>query len=115
MTQRRVLGIMGSPRRGGNTETLMDEVLRAAREACATTEKVILNGLHIGPCQACDGCQGSGTCVQDDDMPADMHRNTSCIAAIENGLRTWRRVAAAHAPKFDCKVCVHGCLLENLE
>jgi multimeric flavodoxin WrbA len=70
VAQRRVLGIMGSPRRGGNTETLMDEVLRAARDAGATTEKAILKELRIGPCQACDGCQGSGICVQHDDMPA---------------------------------------------
>jgi multimeric flavodoxin WrbA len=28
-----VLGIAGSPRRGGNTETILDEVLRGAAEA----------------------------------------------------------------------------------
>ncbi len=68
--QKRVLGVVGSPRRGGNTETLVDEVLRAAAESGAVTEKVILKGLRIGPCQACDGCKGSGVCVQKDDMAA---------------------------------------------
>jgi multimeric flavodoxin WrbA len=28
-----VLGLAGSPGRGGNTETLLDEVLRGAKEA----------------------------------------------------------------------------------
>lgn len=65
---KRVLGIVGSPRRGGNTEILVDEVLRGAEEAGALTEKVILNELNISPCQACNGCHKTGTCVQQDDM-----------------------------------------------
>jgi multimeric flavodoxin WrbA len=67
-----VLGISGSPRRGGNTETLVDEVLRGAQEAGAAAEKVILNELTINPCQACDACQATGECLLfgDDDMPA---------------------------------------------
>jgi multimeric flavodoxin WrbA len=66
----KVLGIIGSPRRGGNTEILVDEVLRGAEEAGAQTDKVILNELDIAPCQACDTCLESGECVQQDDMAA---------------------------------------------
>ena len=33
----RVLGIVGSPRRAGNTEILVEEVLRSAEEAGALT------------------------------------------------------------------------------
>jgi multimeric flavodoxin WrbA len=65
-----VLGIVGSPRRGGNTETLVDEVLRGAEEAGGKTEKVILNEVEINPCQACDKCHREGGCVHDDDMEA---------------------------------------------
>jgi multimeric flavodoxin WrbA len=65
-----VLGIVGSPRRGGNTETLVDEVLRGAEEASALVEKVILSKLDIGACRACDTCRKTGECVQRDDMPA---------------------------------------------
>lgn len=64
----KVLGIVGSPRRGGNTETLIDEVLRGAEEAEAVTEKVILNELKILPCQACNACYKAKKCVQKDDM-----------------------------------------------
>jgi multimeric flavodoxin WrbA len=67
---RRVLGIVGSPRCGGNTETLVDEVLAGAEEAGGLTDKVILNELDIAPCQACDACKKAGRCVQQDDMPA---------------------------------------------
>jgi multimeric flavodoxin WrbA len=68
-TNRQVLGVVGSPRRGGNTETLVDEVLRGAQEAEAAVEKVILSRLQIGPCRACDSCRRTGVCVQEDDMP----------------------------------------------
>jgi multimeric flavodoxin WrbA len=67
---RQISGIIGSPRRGGNTEVLVDEVLAGAVEAGALAEKVILNELDIVPCQACNGCQESGECVQQDDMLA---------------------------------------------
>ena len=71
---KRVLGIVGSPRRGGNTETLVDEVLRGAGEAGAQVAKVILSELDIAPCQACDGCADTGECVQQDDMSALLER-----------------------------------------
>ncbi len=71
---RRMLGIVGSPRRGGNTETLVDEVLRGAEEAGALVEKVILSELDIAPCRACDTCRRTGRCVQQDDMPTVMER-----------------------------------------
>lgn len=62
------LGISGSPRRGGNTEILVDEVLRGAQEVGSVTEKIILNELKISPCQACNGCHKTRKCVQEDDM-----------------------------------------------
>ena len=67
---KQILGIVGSPRRGGNTEILADEVLAGAAEAGALTEKVMLSKLDIGPCRACDACKKTGKCVQQDDMHA---------------------------------------------
>ena len=63
-----VLGIVGSPRLGGNTDSLVDEVLAGAEEAGASTEKIILNKLDIKPCQACNSCYKTGECAQKDDM-----------------------------------------------
>ncbi|MFW9912354.1 MAG: flavodoxin family protein [Candidatus Thorarchaeota archaeon] len=65
---RSILGIVGSPRRNGNTEILVDEVLNAAEENGAAVEKVILSKLDIRPCRACDTCRKTGKCVQKDDM-----------------------------------------------
>ncbi len=74
----RVLGIVGSPRRGGNTEILVDEILAGAAEAGADTEKIILNELNILPCQACDACKDGDECIQDDDMSELLKQMDRC-------------------------------------
>lgn len=63
-----ILGIVGSPRRGANTETIVDSVLAGAADRGATTSKVVLTELNIAPCQACNKCQTDGVCVHNDDM-----------------------------------------------
>ncbi|MFX1344427.1 MAG: flavodoxin family protein [Promethearchaeota archaeon] len=63
-----VLGIIGSPRIGGNTDILVNEILTGAEEAGALTEKIYLNKLEIKPCQACNTCYKTGHCAQKDDM-----------------------------------------------
>lgn len=64
----KVVGISGSPRRGGNTETLLREVLRGAEEAGAETRLFILSRMDFSPCIHCDGCLAEGECVVKDDM-----------------------------------------------
>lgn len=63
-----VLGIVGSPRRGGNTETLVDTILASVVEQGASSEKIVLNELDIAPCQACNVCKRTGSCIHEDDM-----------------------------------------------
>jgi multimeric flavodoxin WrbA len=65
---KRVIGFVGSPRRGGNTDILVDEILKGAKKAGAAVEKVMLSGLAINPCKACYACRADGECVQKDDM-----------------------------------------------
>ena len=64
----RVLGIAGSPRRGGNTDLLLGEVMRGAITNGAEVKTIVLNDLNIAPCQHCDECLETGRCVVEDDM-----------------------------------------------
>jgi len=64
----KVLGIAGSPRRGGNTDLLLTEVLRGAASRGAETRNIVLNKLKITPCQHCDACLKKGVCKVKDDM-----------------------------------------------
>jgi len=64
----RVLGIAGSPRRGGNTDLLLAEVMKGAASRGAEVKTIILNDLKITPCQHCDACLETGRCKYQDDM-----------------------------------------------
>jgi len=64
----KVLGIAGSPRRGGNTDLLLAEVMKGAASKGAEVKTIILNDLKIAPCQHCDACLEAGKCRVDDDM-----------------------------------------------
>ncbi len=64
----KILGICGSPRRGGNTEILLDQALSGAACAGAIIEKIVLNELCLKLCQNCGGCSKTGACVIKDDM-----------------------------------------------
>jgi multimeric flavodoxin WrbA len=65
----KVLGISGSPRRHGNTETLLDSFLEGATAAGATVEKVILREINYSPCRGCNACHKTGECIVKDDAP----------------------------------------------
>ena len=64
----KVIGIAGSPRRGGNTDLLLAEVLRGAASRGAEVKAIVLNDLKITPCQHCDACLEKGKCRIEDDM-----------------------------------------------
>jgi len=66
----KVLGIMGSPRLGGNTDLLLDEALKGARSGGAETEKIVVDRLKITPCKEIYHCLEDGTCPLKDDMTA---------------------------------------------
>ncbi len=65
-----VLGISSSPRRSGNTVTLIEEVLAGARTEGAETDLFSLAGKEIKPCDGCNACFKTGSCHIDDDMAA---------------------------------------------
>jgi multimeric flavodoxin WrbA len=64
----KVLGIVGSPRKGGNTEILVREALTAVKEAGAETEIVLVAGKNIAGCDGCSSCRQTGVCRIKDDM-----------------------------------------------
>ncbi len=63
-----ILGILGSSRKRGNTDILIDIALKEAKGHGAKVSKVSLRDLTINPCDGCGKCQKSGKCVVKDDM-----------------------------------------------
>ena len=64
----RILGIVCSPRKGGNTEILVRAALEAACEAGGETELILVADMNIGPCDGCGACIKNGVCKIKDDM-----------------------------------------------
>lgn len=66
----KIIGIVGSPRKGGNTEKLVKTALKAAEKIGAETELISLASAEIEPCTACDICKATGECAIYDDTPS---------------------------------------------
>jgi len=77
-----VIGVLGSPRRHGNTEILLDSFLNGAAEAGAQTEKVMLSKLTYSSCRGCNACHKTGNCILDDDIHPVFERmlTADCLA-----------------------------------
>ena len=65
---KKVLILSGSPRKGGNSDTLCDEFMKGAIEAGNEVEKIFVAGKNIGYCKGCYACKDTGVCVIKDDM-----------------------------------------------
>jgi multimeric flavodoxin WrbA len=63
-----VIGILGSPRIGGNSDILLEEAMRGVRDIGLEVEKIVLSEMDIRPCRECDGCRDTGICIVEDDM-----------------------------------------------
>lgn len=65
----KVLAFAGSPRRYGNSETLLDWVLASmSAEPDVVVEKVALTDADINPCRGCNACETLNKCIQRDGM-----------------------------------------------
>lgn len=68
----KIVAISGSPRKNGNSASLMRIAVEAAVKRGAEVEVFYPREMNISGCRACDGCKRKpeSVCVQDDDMHA---------------------------------------------
>jgi multimeric flavodoxin WrbA len=64
----KVLGIYGSPRKGGNSDCALDKALEGAAAAGAEIERIYVRDMVFSGCIECGGCDAGGVCVVEDDM-----------------------------------------------
>ncbi len=63
-----IIGVSGSPRKNGNSNTLMRVILRGAASKGADVGEVSLNDLTYRGCQGCRNCVGGGGCIVTDEL-----------------------------------------------
>ncbi len=65
---KKVLGIVGSPRKGGNTHVLVSRILEGAEGEGAAADILLLGDLTIRECDGCHVCWEGKPCSKNDDM-----------------------------------------------
>ncbi|MCX5826353.1 MAG: flavodoxin family protein [Deltaproteobacteria bacterium] len=66
---KKVIVLLGSPRKKGNSAILADRIAKGAKAAGAKVETIFLHGLKIAPCNACYACQkekSKGCAIKDE-------------------------------------------------
>ena len=70
MARKKVMIVVGSPRKKGNSSILAKQAAAGAKADGAVVETFYLHDMNIKPCTACDACRKKKDtdCVLDDDM-----------------------------------------------
>ena len=95
----KIMAIIGSPRRDGNTAFLVDRVAKgAASRADIELDTLFVSEANIGYCSGCLTCTfpppGTKMCPLPDDMPAILERMSACEAFIFGTPNHMRTVSA---------------------
>jgi multimeric flavodoxin WrbA len=106
----RVLALGASPRKGGNTDVLIDEALRGATDAGVKAENITLQKLKLNPCSVCQKCKQpgfEGFCAQKD--VSDIFQKILNSDAIIIGFPIYAgRECAQLATFYDHWYCLEG-------
>ena len=79
----KILGIVGSPRKNGNTHVLVSRILDGARDQGADTETILLAELDIRECNGCHACwKGNHVCRERDDMKTLYPKIAECDTLV---------------------------------
>ena len=97
-----ILVILGSPRKNGNSETLVKTVIEGIEEKIlCTVESIYLHGLKdLHPCRGCGGCEKTGMCVIKDDMQKVYPLLEKADAIVISGPVYWFTISA------QAKLCI---------
>jgi multimeric flavodoxin WrbA len=98
----KVIGISGSPRKGGNTEVLLQHTLKPFYENGWDVTEFYLSDKTIRPCIGCETCIETGRCaIQNDDMETLLSELETCDALIIGSPVYYRNVTAQLKALFD--------------
>jgi multimeric flavodoxin WrbA len=95
----KVLGLVGSPRKGGNSEAMVAAVLKGAANAGAETKMINLTQQAIGGCTACMYCRKHGSCSIKDGMQ-EIYRQIDAADAVVLGFPIYMFTMNAQTKTF---------------
>ena len=90
----KVVGIVGSRRKGGNSSALIKSVLAPLEAAGADTETIFLGDYEIDACTGCEGCANSFDCVITDGYQAVIEAIDGADAVVLASPTYWYSVTS---------------------
>jgi len=101
----KVIGLVGSGRKDGNTNTLVDKILEGARTKGHQSHKVFLADLVISPIGDCSACRRAGRCRIEDDFDTLMDKVLESDCVIFGTPLYWYGPSAQMKAFLDRWVC----------
>jgi multimeric flavodoxin WrbA len=101
----KILGIVGSRRKDGNTSALVQRAVKAAEEEGVQAEIIFLGDYVIKDCTGCEGCKDTYKCVINDDMQKLYPRLLEADAIILGSPTYFYNVSAAVKAFIDRCYC----------
>ena len=102
---KRVLILSGSPRKGGNSDTLCEQFAKGAAEAGHEVEKIWVQGKKIAPCLACYYCTNhAGECAIKDDMKEGLDKMLAADVLVLSSPVYFYSISAQLKAVIDCTV-----------
>jgi NADPH-dependent FMN reductase len=97
----KVSAILGSPKKGGTIDMLIDEALAAFSEKGFETEKIDLYNIEIKPCVACFVCTKGKPCSINDDCEKVLASMGNSDVVIMGSPTYWSNVTSPVKALFD--------------
>ena len=108
-----ILGISGTPRKGGNSEILLNASLQPFEEAGWTVNRILLSTKKVEMCIGCETCRENESCFINDAMCEIYEAYEKCDAIIISAPAYWRNVPAQLKAVFDRTYGAQGRPLEG--
>ena len=61
--EKKIFGLSGSPRKGGNSDVLLNHILKGAKQRSVSVENVRLCSYQYQPCIGCEKCRKNNRCT----------------------------------------------------
>lgn len=90
-----LIALIGSLRKGGNTDTLVTEMLKAAEGGDLKTDKIYLMDQEIRPCTLCNSCRQHDRppCIINDDFNQIIQKIQNADTVIFSTPTYWKNVS----------------------
>jgi multimeric flavodoxin WrbA len=97
-----ILAVSGSPRKDGNTESLLNVALEECARQGWETHTFYMSQRRVAPCIGCEICLKARSCsLRDDDMPLFINLAANCDAVLIGSPVYYRNVTAQLKAVFD--------------